>query len=78
MAVWDPELDAVNPFRLLADGLPAGGEMGAQTLVVVGVTGADGRSGFVLLAGQRRRRRPREAAMVRIYRITSHARRPPR
>jgi CDP-diacylglycerol pyrophosphatase len=52
MAVWGSELDAVNPFRLLADGLPAGDTMGAQTLVVVGTTGADGRPGFVLLAGR--------------------------
>ena len=52
MAVWDQELDAVNPFRLLADDLHAGDEMGAQSLVVVGSTGADGWPGFVLLAGR--------------------------
>jgi CDP-diacylglycerol pyrophosphatase len=52
MAVWDPDLDSVNAFRVLADGLPAGAEMGAQTLVVVGITGADGRGGFALLAGR--------------------------
>ena len=51
MAVDGDELD-VNPFRLLADGLAAGDSMGAQTLVVVGSTGADGRPGFVLLAGR--------------------------
>ena len=51
MAVDGDELDA-NPFRLLADGLAAGDSMGAQTLVVVGSTGADGRPGFVLLAGR--------------------------
>ncbi len=51
MAVDGDELD-VNPFRLLADGLGAGDSMGAQTLVVVGSTGADGRPGFVLLAGR--------------------------
>jgi CDP-diacylglycerol pyrophosphatase len=50
MAVWDPELDAVNPFRLLAESLSAGADMGMQTLVVVGATAADGRPGFVLLA----------------------------
>jgi CDP-diacylglycerol pyrophosphatase len=52
MTVWDADLAAVNPFRLVADGLPAGEDMGAQTLVVVGSTGADGRPGFVLLAGR--------------------------
>jgi CDP-diacylglycerol pyrophosphatase len=52
LAVSDPELHAVNPLRLLADGLPAGSDMGAQTLVVVGTTGADGRPGFVLIAGR--------------------------
>ena len=51
MAVDGDELDA-NPFRLLADGLAAGDSMGAQTLVVVGSTGTDGRPGFVLLAGR--------------------------
>jgi CDP-diacylglycerol pyrophosphatase len=51
MAVDGDELD-VNPFRLLADGLGAGDSMGAQTLVVVGSTGADERPGFVLLAGR--------------------------
>lgn len=58
MAVWDPELNAVNPFRLLADGLPVGADMGAQTLVVAGITGADGRPGFALLAGQADAARP--------------------
>ena len=51
MAVDGDELD-VNPFRLLADGLAAGDSMGAQTLVVVGRTGTEGRPGFVLLAGR--------------------------
>jgi CDP-diacylglycerol pyrophosphatase len=50
-AVWDAEL-ASNPFRLLADGLPGGDTMGAQTLVVVGHIGVDGRPGFILLAGR--------------------------
>jgi CDP-diacylglycerol pyrophosphatase len=52
MAVWAQELDAVNPFRLLADGLMPGDTMGAQTLAVLGTTAADGRPGFVLLAGR--------------------------
>jgi CDP-diacylglycerol pyrophosphatase len=52
MAVRGDELDGVNPFRLLADGLAGGDSMGAQTLVVVGSTDADDRPGFVLLAGR--------------------------
>ncbi len=52
MAVWDAGLDAVNPFTVLADGLPPGDTMSAQTLVAVGATGPDGRPGFVLLAGR--------------------------
>jgi CDP-diacylglycerol pyrophosphatase len=52
MSIWAEELDAVNPFRLLTDGLPAGETMGTQTLVLIGHTGADGRPGFVLLAGR--------------------------
>ena len=52
MSVRAQELDGVNPFRLLADSLPAGDFMGAQSLVVVGDNDADGRPGFVLLAGR--------------------------
>jgi CDP-diacylglycerol pyrophosphatase len=52
MQIWGEELAAANPFRLLADGLPAGDTMGAQSLVVIGNNGADGRPGFVLLAGR--------------------------
>lgn len=52
MAVWESELDAANPFELLADGLMPGDSMGAQTLAVVGITGVDGRPGFALLAGR--------------------------
>ena len=50
-------LDTVDPFKLLADGVPAAGAaMDQWTLVAVGVTftdnrpGADGKPGFVLLA----------------------------
>jgi CDP-diacylglycerol pyrophosphatase len=43
-------LDGVNPFRVLADKDPhANADMGAQTLVLVGATFADGTVGFVLL-----------------------------
>jgi CDP-diacylglycerol pyrophosphatase len=52
MSIRAQELDGVNPFALLADDLPAGDSMGAQSLVVVGDNDADGRPGFVLLAGR--------------------------
>jgi len=46
-------LRGVNPFRLLADGVPGAREaMGQMTLVVVGATDATGKPGFVLLAGR--------------------------
>jgi CDP-diacylglycerol pyrophosphatase len=46
-------LDAVNPFRLLMDDLQgAGDEMGRHTLVVVGMTFANGAPGFILLDGR--------------------------
>ena len=46
-------LDAVNPFRLLADNLPAtAAEMGLHTLVVVGMTFGEGAPGFILLDGR--------------------------
>jgi CDP-diacylglycerol pyrophosphatase len=45
------DLSEVNPFRLLADWVTSnGGEMWRETLVVVGVTFAGHRDGFVLLA----------------------------
>ena len=45
-----PELGEVNPFKLLADGLPAARQrMGQYALVVVGATFRDGREGFYLL-----------------------------
>jgi CDP-diacylglycerol pyrophosphatase len=51
IAVGGEDLDAVNPFTLLADGVPgARSAMGDQTLVVVGATGPDGEPGFVILA----------------------------
>jgi CDP-diacylglycerol pyrophosphatase len=52
MSIRAEELDTANPFRLLADNLPAVDSMGAQSLAVVGDTDADGRPGFVLLAGR--------------------------
>jgi CDP-diacylglycerol pyrophosphatase len=58
MAMGDAEFSEQNPFRRLADSLPAGDDMGAQTLVVVGTTGEDGREGLVLLAGRAGAARP--------------------
>jgi CDP-diacylglycerol pyrophosphatase len=40
-----------NPFRVVADGVPAAAaDMGQQTLAVAGATSADGTPGFILLA----------------------------
>jgi CDP-diacylglycerol pyrophosphatase len=51
IAVDGEDLDAVNPFLLLADGVAgARSDMGAQTLVVVGSYGPDGQPGFAVLA----------------------------
>jgi len=45
------DLHGVNPFRLLADGVPgARAAMGRMTLVAVGATATNGQPGFVLLA----------------------------
>ncbi len=46
-------LGLVNPFRLLAKGDPeAAADMGAHTLVVVGITWRDGVAGFAVLDGE--------------------------
>jgi CDP-diacylglycerol pyrophosphatase len=51
IAIDGEDLDAVDPFVLLADGIAgARDDMESQTLVAVGVTGLDGRPGFVLLS----------------------------
>jgi CDP-diacylglycerol pyrophosphatase len=51
MRIDRAELGPINPFVLLADGLPgAGSDMARYTLVVVGAK-ADGGDGFVALAG---------------------------
>ena len=55
MAMWVPgeDLGPSNPFKLLAERLPgATRDMGNRTLVVVGLTRADGTQGFVILADQ--------------------------
>ncbi len=47
------DLDGVNPFRLLAEGVPgAGRDMGDQTLVIAGASFSDGTKGFYLLNDQ--------------------------
>jgi CDP-diacylglycerol pyrophosphatase len=44
---------AVNPFQLLADGVPGARDaMGYHTLVVVGATFDDGQDGFIILDGR--------------------------
>jgi CDP-diacylglycerol pyrophosphatase len=49
--VDSPDLDGVDPFRLLAEGVEAAQhDMAAETLVVIGATFDGGRPGFVLLA----------------------------
>ena len=51
--VASQDLRGVNPFVLLADGVPAArAAMGRMTLVAVGATDASGRPGFALLAGR--------------------------
>jgi CDP-diacylglycerol pyrophosphatase len=51
MKVETDSLAHVDPFKLLARGLPSGKfSMGSQTLAVVGATFTDGRTGFYLLA----------------------------
>lgn len=51
MRVEQAELGAINPFDLLADGVPgARADMGHYTIVVVG-DDAGGKEGFVVLAG---------------------------
>jgi CDP-diacylglycerol pyrophosphatase len=45
------DLTSVNPFQLLADGVPrAAHDMGAEILVVVGAAFSDGQDGFYLLS----------------------------
>jgi len=48
-----PELDGINPFRLVASGPAALArwDMGHATIVIVGATLEGGEEGFVLLAG---------------------------
>ena len=51
MKVETDSLVHVDPFKLLARGLPSGKfSLGSQTLAVIGATFGDGRTGFYLLA----------------------------
>ena len=51
--VASADLNGINPFRLLADGIPeAAQDMGDQTLVVVGAVLSGGAPGFYLLNDQ--------------------------
>jgi CDP-diacylglycerol pyrophosphatase len=53
MAVSGADLDVVNPFVALADGIAGARDtMGNRTLVVVGTAGPDGQPGFVILTDQ--------------------------
>ena len=53
MKVETDSLAHVDPFKLLARGLPSGKFfMGSQTLAVIAATFADGRIGFYLLADE--------------------------
>jgi CDP-diacylglycerol pyrophosphatase len=53
MKVETDSLAHVNPFKLLARGLPSGKlSMGSQTLAVIGATFGDGGTDFYLLANE--------------------------
>jgi CDP-diacylglycerol pyrophosphatase len=55
MKVETDSLAHVDPFKLLAHGLPSGKlSMGSQTLAVIGATFGDGRTGLYLLANEPR------------------------
>jgi len=50
MRVEAPDLANIDPFRLVAGGIPsAAADMGNQTIVVVGAVLADGKPGFYIL-----------------------------
>jgi CDP-diacylglycerol pyrophosphatase len=53
MKVETDSLAHVDPFKLLAHGLPSAKfSMGSQTLAVIGATFSGGRIGFYLLANE--------------------------
>ncbi|CAH2603673.1 CDP-diacylglycerol pyrophosphatase [Rhodovastum atsumiense] len=48
-----PELGEVDPFRLVAEGLPGAREaMGNETIVLTGAALPDGQAGFIVLEGR--------------------------
>jgi len=50
MRVEAPDLAGIDPFRLVADGIPsAAADMGDQTIVVAGAVLDDGKPGFYIL-----------------------------
>jgi hypothetical protein len=77
MAEWAQDLDGVNPFTVLADGLAPGDTMAAQTLVVVGRSPVP-MGGRALRCSPGARIPPTPpAAAARICRTTRRVRRPP-
>lgn len=51
-AMWlDGETLSVNPFKALANSLPAGDTMASHSLIVVGARSVEGKPGFILLSG---------------------------
>jgi CDP-diacylglycerol pyrophosphatase len=51
--IQSSDLDGINPFQMLAAGVPeARADMSHETLVVIGAELPQGESGFVLLAGR--------------------------
>lgn len=51
-AMWvEGETLPINPFKALADALPASDSMASHSLIVVGAYSADGKPGFILLSG---------------------------
>jgi CDP-diacylglycerol pyrophosphatase len=50
--MWvDGETLSVNPFKALANSLPAGNTMASHSLIVVGARSVEGKPGFILLSG---------------------------
>jgi CDP-diacylglycerol pyrophosphatase len=54
MKIEGEDLHGVNPFRLLAEGIPGVKEhLDQETLVVIGAEFKDGKPGFYLLSSRR-------------------------
>jgi CDP-diacylglycerol pyrophosphatase len=53
LQVQSSDLDGMNPFQMLAAGMPeARADMSHETLVVIGTESPQGKPGFILLAGR--------------------------